>query len=211
MRLTLLLLGSAVIVGMASAVGCLEAPSGDEDTGDSTAHIEEVDPLEGAYIKQGGTPLFFVFKKGETKSDNTFFGEIDVDGGAERASGKVMVGRDNLGTTMTLTQSGKVKSRTLGDAGPDAAPADLQAADTRALVDQAFSGTVHFLKIGKNQTILVRGDTNGKTAHYKKAKTWCGTDDDCSSDVQNTGLDCSSVMCTSKSTCACNNGDDSSD
>jgi hypothetical protein len=62
---------------------------------------------------------------------------------------------------------------------------------------------MHFLKIGKNNTVLVRGDTNGKTAHYKKVKSWCGEAADCDSDVQKTGLDCTTFSCTAKSACAC--------
>jgi hypothetical protein len=204
----MVLLGAAALsLGAATATGCFANPedTSDDEFGDTESHVEVTDPLEGAYVKQGGTPVFFVFKKGDTAAKNTFFGEIDVDGGAGRASGKIAVGRDNLGTTMTLTQTGtKTKAAPSANDDPDASPLDLQQADTRSLVDQAFSGTVHFIKIGKNDTILVRGDTNGKTAQYKKVKTWCSTDDDCSSDVQNTGLDCSNPTCSKKSTCVCN-------
>ena len=203
-------LGGLAAIGLtAIGVGCMPQPDdGEDEVAGSSSHLEVVDPLDGAYIKQGGTPVFFVFKKAaDAKSKSTFFGEIDVDGTGtgQRASGTAVVAQDNLGTTMTLTEKG-TSAREIPDAGdPDAAPADLQAADTRQLVDQAFSGTVHYLKIGKNDTILVRGDTNGKTAQYKKFKTWCATADDCSPDVQSTGLDCSGsdLICTSKNACAC--------
>src|SRR4029079_12899731 len=100
----------------------------------------------------------------------TFLGDIEVDGDAQRASGKIVVGRDNMGTTLTLTPEGAAKKRTTGTKDGGAPDADAPKTDTRTLVDQAFSGTMHFLRIGKNQTVLVRGDTNGKTAHYKKVK-----------------------------------------
>ena len=202
-----LVLGGIAALGLAAiGAGCMPQEEGEDEVSGSASHLETVDPLDGAYIKQGGTPVYFVFKKAaDAKAKSTFFGEIDVDGEAQRASGTVVVARDDLGTTMTLTKKG-TSAREVPDAGDaDAAPADLQATDTRELVDQAFSGTVHYLKIGKNDTILVRGDTNGKTAQYKKFKTWCATADDCSPDVQSTGLDCtgSDVICTSRNVCAC--------
>jgi hypothetical protein len=202
-----LVLGGLAALGLtAISVGCMPQEDGEDEVSGSASHLEVVDPLDGAYIKQGGTPVFFVFKKAtDAKSKSSFFGEIDVDGQGQRASGTAVVAQDNLGTTLTLTEKG-TSARDIPDAGdPDAAPADLQAADTRQLVDQAFSGTVHYLKIGKNDTILVRGDANGKTAQYKKFKTWCATADDCSPDVQSTGLDCtgSDLICTSKNICAC--------
>jgi hypothetical protein len=53
----------------------------------------------------------------------------------------------------------------------------------------------------------VRGDENGKTAQYKKVKSWCGTggDDDCDPSVQNTTLECGSngLVCTTKHQCVC--------
>jgi hypothetical protein len=211
---TVLLLGSLVLVFAALAgAACMPQPVDPDEGqfGGTASRIETVDALDGAYIKQGGTPVFFVFRRGKTKNDSTYFGEIDVDGGdAQRASGNIAVGRDGLGPLMTLTMTGSESGATTptqpAEGDPDAAPADLQAADTRSLVEQAFSGTVHFLKIGKNQTILVRGDTNGKTAQYTKVKTWCRADDDCSPDVQNTGLSCGGSKkptCTNDSTCAC--------
>jgi hypothetical protein len=146
----------------------------------------------------------------------------------------VAVGRDNLGTMLTLTPDSATKNAaadsdpkptttadagkaTTGDGGSTTASSDGGAStggggadagkpvDNRPLVLQAFSGTMHYLKIGKNNTILVRAEANGKTAQYKKVKSWCGEDSDCKSDVQNTGLTCANVSCTSKNTCACGN------
>jgi hypothetical protein len=197
------LLGAA-LAGAACMAHPVDADEG--RFGGTASRIETVDALDGAYLKQGGTPVNFVFRRGKTKNDSTYFGDIEVDGGApQRASGTIAVGRDNLGPLMTMTMTDS-ESAQPGAVDPNATPAELQAADTRSLVEQAFSGTVHFLKIGKNQTILVRGDTNGKTAQYQKVRTWCRADDDCSPDVQNTGLNCSgskTPTCTSDSTCAC--------
>jgi hypothetical protein len=199
---------SSAVVSIASGLLVACYPDNwSEDTGSGVSNVEATDPLEGAYLKQGGTEVNFVFKRGETKNeDDTFLGEIENDEGEhERASGTAVVGRDNLGTTLTLKMAGKVSKIRAGDAGSAAAgDADAGApVDTRPKAQQAFNGTMHFLKIGKNQTILVRGDANGKTAHYKKVKTWCREDSDCASDVQKTGLDCAEPTCSTKGTCGC--------
>jgi hypothetical protein len=203
-------LAAAAIATAGFVTACFGPPSGeeDEDTGNSSSNVESVDPLEGAYIKQGGTKVHFVFKKGDAdNTDNTFLGDIEVDGEAARASGKVTVGRDNLGTTLTLTPSGSPKTRDTGKTADSGTGDGGAPQDTRPLAQQAFSGKMHYLKIGKNETILVFNEANGKTAHYKKTKTWCGTAKDCAKDVQNTGLDCAgSETCTSKNTCACGSG-----
>ncbi len=210
-------LGAVGSLALGSLCACMYSPI-DEATGGQESAIEEEDPLEGAYEKIGGTEVHFVFKRGDEDEDDTFFGEIDVNGTPQRAAGTIKVTRDKLGTKFTLTpEDMPTKKTTSKDAGTkpatDGGSADGGAADagpkedTRPLAQQAFSGTQHFLKIGKNQTILVRGDENGKTAHYKKVKSWCGTqgDDDCDSSIQNTGLDCGSKqpICTTKNTCAC--------
>jgi len=208
--------GALGCLALGSLCACMYTPIEDA-TGGAESAIEEVDPLEGAYEKQGGTDLHFVFKRGVENEPDTFFGEIEVDGDPQRAEGKIVVTRDKLGTKFTLTPEGAAKAKTTKtDAGAkdsgakaaDGGNTDAGAApDDRPLVQQAFSGTVHFLKIGKNNTILVRGDENGKTAHYKKIKSWCGTGgaSDCDETVQNTGLECgeSSPVCTTQSRCAC--------
>jgi hypothetical protein len=200
-------LAVSAVAAAALITACFAAPAeDDEETGSGESHIEEADPLEGAYEKQGGTPLHFVFKAGQTKSDGTFVGQIEDNSKPVHANGAIKLGRDTLGTTFTLTPSTTTKKKASTEDAPDASSVDGGAAtDDRALVLQAFSGTMHYLKIGKNDTILVRGDTNGKTAQYKKIKSWCATADDCDPDVQKTSLDCtgSSVTCTSKSACAC--------
>jgi hypothetical protein len=211
-----LVLGGIVAVTAGLLVACQPDNWGDDETGSATANVEAVDPLEGAYIKQGGTQVNFIFKRGESDADkDTFLGEIEVDGEMQRAQGTVVVGMDNLGTKLTLAAEGMPKttnkkptSNTASDAGSstttgDAGAAQQQPTDNRPIAQQAFNGTMHFLRIGKNSTILVRGDANGKTAHYKKVKTWCAEDADCASDVQNTGLDCTKPKCSSKSTCSC--------
>jgi hypothetical protein len=211
-----LMLGGMAMFAAGLLIACQPDNWGDDDTGSATANVEAVDPLEGAYIKQGGTQVNFIFKRGDSTNDkDSFLGEIEVDGEMQRAQGTVVVGMDNLGTKLTLAADGMPKSTNkkptgtgTGDAGASAAAADAGAAqptDNRPVAQQAFNGTMHFLRIGKNSTILVRGDANGKTAHYKKVKTWCAEDSDCKSDVQNTGLDCSKPTCTSKSTCSCSN------
>jgi hypothetical protein len=219
MKTLTFVIGAAASLFAGSLCACMYTPI-DDATGGAESAVEEVDPLEGAYEKQGGTEVHFVFKRGAENEDDTFFGEIDVNGSPARADGKIAVTRDKLGTKFTLTPSGgaaKPKGdsgtrppSTSTDAGKEGGAATADAGpppDNRTLAQQAFSGTMHFLKIGKNSTILVRGDENGKTAHYKKIKNWCGTggDDDCDSSVQNTGLECGSkeAICTSKNTCAC--------
>lgn len=209
-------LGGIAAVTAGLLIACQPENWGDDDTGSATANVEAVDPLEGAYIKQGGTQVNFIFKRADSKDDkDTFLGEIEVDGEMQRAEGTVVVGMDNLGTKLTLAADGMPKSTnkkpasaTASDAGASTkdggAAAPPQPSDNRPLAQQAFNGTMHFLRIGKNSTILIRGDANGKTAHYKKVKTWCAEDSDCSPEVQNTGLDCAKPTCTSKNTCACN-------
>jgi hypothetical protein len=146
-------LAAAAIATAGFVTACFGPPGEeDEDTGNSSSNVEAVDPLEGAYIKQGGTKVYFVFKKGDAdNTDDTFLGEIEVDGEAARASGKVTVGRDNLGTTLTLSPTGSAKTRDTGktadaDAGDGGAPQD-----TRPLAQQAFSGKMHYLKIGRTR------------------------------------------------------------
>ena len=219
MKTSTFFIGAVASLFAGSLCACMYSPI-DDATGGAESAVEEVDPLEGAYEKQGGTEVHFVFKRGEENEDDSFFGEIDVNGTPQRASGKIVVTRDKLGTKFTLTPTGGAakpkgdagtKPSTSGstDAGKEGgATADAGTApDNRPAAQQAFSGTMHFLKIGKNNTILVRGDENGKTAHYKKVKTWCGTngEEDCDPSVQNTGLDCGegNFVCTSKNTCAC--------
>jgi hypothetical protein len=209
---------AAALAGGALLVACYpEASEGTDGYNLTGTTVEKQDPLEGAYVKQGGRPVHFVFKRGETADDDdTFLGDIEDDNDkVTRVSGKIVVSRDNLGTKFTLTPTSGAKPSTRpsttaardgggapatgGDGGtPD------QPEDSRPLAEQAFSGTMHYLKIGKNKTILVRGDATGKTAHYRKVKTWCSEDADCAPDVQNTGLDCDAPTCTSKHTCACN-------
>lgn len=207
------------LLAAAATLFACQKPNLDEDLGSDTAHVEAVDPLEGAYAKQGGTPLHFVFRRGDAQEEDVFFGEIEIDGQAQRAEGTVVVGRDKLGTTLTLTPKGaaKTKKKDAGAPNADGPEADADGgaseggagaespADTRPLAEQAFTGTVHFLKIGKNDTLLVRGDENGKTAQYKKLKTWCGinAEDDCRPSVQRTGLTCANVICTTSDKCAC--------
>ncbi|HVH44893.1 MAG TPA: hypothetical protein VM925_21215 [Labilithrix sp.] len=198
--------GALTLTGMLAAC----APPGlKEDLGGSAEQmVESNDPLEGAYVKSGGTPLRFIFKRGEsTDDDDTFLGEIEVDGKSVRREGTIILGRDNLGTTMSLKPDAAKKSSTtkrdggVADAGARDGGAPQE--DTRALDEQAFSGTVHYLKIGKNSTLLVRGDANGKTAHYEKVKSWCSVDEDCSPDVQNTRLECATPSCSSNGACVC--------
>ena len=217
-RFQLLLAGCAAAA--AAALCACYTPNLD-DTGSDEARVEAVDPLEGAYAKQGGTPLHFVFRRGEAAEEDVFFGEIEVGGETQRAAGTAQVGRDNLGTTLTLQPTAAPSKTKAKDAGTsadasgttsndDAGQTDAgggQPTDTRPLAQQAFSGTVHFLKIGKNDTLLVRGDENGKTAQYKKLRNWCGTGGkaDCTVDVQRTGLvDCEdNLVCTATNKCAC--------
>jgi hypothetical protein len=176
----------------------------EEDIESDEARVEAQDPLEGAYKKMGGTPVHFVFKRNEDGKNGTFFGEIEIEGEAQRAKGSVKLTRDNLGTKFTLTPEGAPTSSTSGSKPEDGGTTDGGAkVDPRPLAQQAFSGTMHYLKIGKNKTILVRGDANGKTAHYKKLKSWCVKAVDCKSDVQATGLDCDDSVGCSKNACIC--------
>ena len=160
---------------------CFAAP-GEEEVDDGAQRVEIVDPLEGAYTSVGGTPLHFVFKRGDEGAGDTFLGEIEVDGQPQRAKGAVVLGRDGLGTTFTLKPAAATPS-----------------------AEELFSGTKHFLRIGKNQTVLVRGDVSGKTSHLRKVKSWCSGDADCAPEVQRTGLSCEGAepVCSRKSTCAC--------
>lgn len=195
------LLGSCVLGG-ALVTACFASPPVETDDEEFTSGSEgnidaPPDPLEGAYIKQGGTPLRFVFKRGETREEgDTFFGQITGDDGVTaRASGKIVVGRDNLGTSFILTP--KSTTSAARDGGAAAAPeeeeettadggaaADDDSRDGTSLAEEAFSGKVYYLKIGQNNSILIRKNATGKTAHYKKARSWCATNDDCSSQVQ---------------------------
>jgi hypothetical protein len=209
-----------VATSLLAVAGC--AWQSQEPVEDATeANVTSRDWIEGAYVKQGGTPLHFVFFRGaEGEQDDSYFGEIEKGGKAYRAAGKFDVGRDKFGTVIKLKLEDKDTSPTmkeLADAdkaaagGTDAAPTKDATPDTCAapsdntLVEQAFSGSMHFLKIGQNDTILVRGDANCKTAHYKRVKSWCGKKGakDCSASVQNTGLECQSRSCTTKHECAC--------
>jgi hypothetical protein len=204
-----LMLTVSAALAAAFITACFAAPddSGDEEDGSGTSNIEASDPLEGAYIKQGGTPVHFIFKRDDSATGGTYLGEIEVNGKPQRASGTITAGRDSLGTTFTMVMEGAPKTRDAGKPATAALPDAGPPQDSRSIVQQAFSGTVHYLKMGKNETILVRGDVNGKTAHYKKTSSWCATADDCSPDVQKTSLDCSadSMTCTGKGVCACSN------
>ena len=228
----------AALLAAGLLVACL--PGDDSGSSDSDLTQEKQDALEGAYIKQVGTPVHFVFKRGEDGAADTFLGDIKPEDAkeAEKVTGKITVSRDNLGTTFTLkpsggsdddddtssttTSTGKSDSGTAktssalsvdggagdsgaahGPVGGTSGPVEDAPADERSLAMQAFSGTMHYLKIGKNQTILVRGDTSGKTAQYKKVRSWCSEDSDCDKKVQATGLTCAKVRCSSKKSCAC--------
>lgn len=186
----------------ASLVACFQDHWA-EETGEGSARVETVDPLEGAYVKQGGTEVNFVFKRGDGEPDS-FLGEIaGEDGERDRAKGTVVVGRDDLGTKLTLKMTG---SASRAPAAGEAADTEIDASaptDERPLAEQAFNGTMHFLRIGKNQTLLVRAEANGKTAQYKKVRSWCRKDSDCSPGVQNTGLACGAPSCSTKNTCTC--------
>ena len=206
-------IGAALATGVVAAVGCYqEIDDLGQDYSEMTSEVTERDWLEGAYVKQGGTKLNAVFRRNEESSTSgTYFGEIVVEGVPQRAEGTVKITRDNLGTvlvmelgkTSTSTRDGGVRDSAAGDAGPNDAGTGATAPST--LVKQAFSGRVHFLKIGKNDTILVRADATEKTAHYKKVGTWCAPDrdSDCAEVKQRTGLSCDERVCTAKQTCAC--------
>lgn len=202
-----LLVAGGIVLALAlfPLVACQPENWAEDDVGAATNHVEAVDPIEGAYLKQGGTQVNFIFKRGDSRDEkDTFVGEIEVNGDMQRAEGVAKVGRDDLGTTLKLTADGMPRSAR-GDGGThDAGLNDAGLpVDNRPIAQQAFNGTMHFLRIGKNDTMLIRGDTNGKTAHYKKVKTWCAMDSDCQPDVQRTGLECAAPVCTTRSSCAC--------
>jgi hypothetical protein len=227
---SLVLIVAACAAAAFATFACQPAEPDLTASGEATA-TEAVDPLDGAYAKQGGTPLHFVFRRGDADEENTFFGEIVVGSQAQRAEGTAQVGRDKLGTTLRLQISGPITATKVegseatvdagnpapapvndADAGASGSDGDASAdsgaaasGDTRSVAQQAFSGTVHFLKIGKHDTLLVRGDENGKTAQYKKLRNWCGSaaEADCAPSVQRTGLTCKSVICTTTDKCEC--------
>lgn len=200
---------------LALVEGCSSAPPEDvyEDNASLTSEVTSRDWLEGAYHKQGGTALFAVFRRndqadGGTASRGTYFGQIDVGGDPQRAEGTFTVSRDNLGTVITMDlQKGGGAAATADagtrDAGSRPADAGSPAVGSADLVSQAFDGRLHFLKIGKNDTILVRADATGKTGQYTKVGTWCATDADCAETKQRTDLTCTSRECTTKNACEC--------
>lgn len=189
---------ASCVLGAAVVTACFAPPETSTDDDDLTSGENNQDappdPLEGAYIKQGGTKLQFVFRRGDTKeAGDTYFGQIEgEDGESARSAGKIVVGRDNLGTSFLLTPKASAASGT--DAGTRAEPEAETEADgdggapkataIERLANQAFSGKVYYLKIGKNNSILVRKDATGVTAHYKKARSWCEKKEDCSAKVQ---------------------------
>jgi hypothetical protein len=190
----------ALVAGGVLVTGCMKEVEEEVDEPNQTSR----DWIEGAYIKRGGTPVFFVFRRGDGNGEpDTFFGEIEQNDKMVRANGRFTVASDKLGTRLKLVLDG-VEG---GDDQPRASGASKGSETSPPLVQQAFSGTMHYLKIGQNETILVRGDTNGKTAHYKRVQSWCGTNGakDCASRLQRTGLTCTdeSVTCTAKHECAC--------
>lgn len=195
-----------------------------DDSGQSTSNINaadeeeeaKVDQLEGAYLRQGvdkgAREINYVFKPSADGEDNSFFGEIQVgeikSGGEKaRAHGNYQVGSDDLGTTLKLTLKEEKKGSSASNdakAGAGAAVATTTtSAESKAMVESAFSGLMHYLKIGKKKTILVRSEETTKTSQFKRVDSWCAAAADCKSDVQKTDLSCSTPKCSTKHTCTC--------
>jgi hypothetical protein len=167
------------VVALTLPLGLLLACAKDAPPGDAEQNVEDRVTLEGAFEDSADPNLRLLVGRGK----------YVVIGGTARFSGTFTSGRGKNGAFITLSTPSSGAGASEADAGvrdsgardsgvPDSGAARDAGAGTSPVASPLPAGSYDFLEVGKNRSLLLRGE-DGTQHSFKRVKSYCVQSDDC--------------------------------